>query len=97
MKNFICQLTFLMVLLIEKKQLQPTTTANPYGNPCGGKCDSFKCGDTGNNDGRDCWYNCCWMTMSKNKQTFFSSYKHDQRIYFLIIITKYNWHIYLEA
>ena len=62
MKNLICQLTFLLVLLIEKKQLQPTTTASPYGDPC--KCIGFSCGSA--NGGQSCWYNCCWMTMRKN-------------------------------
>ena len=47
-------------------EIKTSTTTNApanYGNPCG--CVGFDCGITGSpNSKSDCWYNCCWMTIS---------------------------------
>ena len=37
---------------------------NIYGNTC--TCIGVVCGSSGQPNGNACWYNCCWMTMSKN-------------------------------
>lgn len=73
------QLVLLLVFIFLSKSLCERS-CGPYGCMC--KCAGFSCGASGTHNGNECWYNCCWMTMSYNYKKIFWEIKNSFNFFF---------------